>query len=311
MVRFFFLFLFFISYSLIAQNCEPNFTGFIPISDLGKGKFNGFIGGKYSNGSNLIPNAHYQKGKELAKKITPLDTAGNSDLINGKIGFLILGYSTAAMTGRFLKNICNYRPLNKNMEIIIGAQGGKDINSMVQLNSDYYKTIDTILAEQKMSAAQVQMVWISTGDIYAYQLPFPDQSFSQIEKYRLMLSNLKKLYPNLQLVYCSDRPYAGYIGETGEGPKELKEPSAYYSSWTIKWLIERQINTTPNFTYADLPFIDWGPSLWTDGSKGNKYGYTWNCDDAGKGGIHASSKGRMREAAMMWWWLKKYGYLEN
>ncbi|MFI5172033.1 MAG: hypothetical protein ACHQFW_06555 [Chitinophagales bacterium] len=296
--------------NLLGQNCAPNFTGSIPIADLGENEFNGFKGGKYPGGSNGIPGQHFQKGNELGKSVSPLNINGEIDTINGKTGFMILGYSTAAMTGRFFKQICETHPLNKKMEIIIGAQGGKDINSMVDINSNYYITIDTILADQKLSAAQVQIIWLSTGDILTHTLSFPEQCHAQIEKYQKVLLNLQQLYPNLKLIYLSDRPYAGYIGNVGEGPQELKEPTGYYSSWTIKWLIEKQIHLEKGFSYTEIPFIDWGPLLWTDGSNGNKQGYTWDCTDAGKGGIHASSKGRMKEAAMCWWFYKRNNYLK-
>lgn len=293
------------------QNCDLESTGNIPIANLGKSTFNGFVGGKYPEGNNEIPYQHFQAGMNLSAEIKPLNNEGIYDTINGQVGFMVLGFSTSAMTGRFVRSIYETQGQNDRVKIIIGAQGGKDINSMTQTSDNYWKIIDTILKEEKLSPQQIQVIWISSGDILAYQQSFPDQCYTQIEKYQLMLLAVKNKFPNIKMVFISDRTYAGYIGEIGEGPQELKEPTAYYNSWTVKWLIEKQIKNEQGFTLNEIPFIDWGPTLWTDGVAGNKNGYTWNCDDSGKGGIHPSSKGRMKEASMVYLYFKAHPYLKN
>ncbi|MFZ1633219.1 MAG: hypothetical protein WAT43_05040 [Chitinophagales bacterium] len=293
-----------------AQPCNPNATGNIPIPDLGIQQFNGFTGGKYPNGKNEIPVDHYNKGMLLANTIKPLNKAGEVDSLHGKIGMMVLGYSTAAMTGRFVRDIVELQK-NPYLEIIIGAQGGRDINSMTDSNSTYWTNIDSTLKAQQMNRNQVQVIWMSSGDIYTFSEAFPQQCYTQLPKYQTALRNIKKYYPNCKIVFLSDRTYAGYIGINGEGPKELKEPTAYYNGWTIKWLIEKQIQDSIGYNYPDLPFLDWGPYLWTDGTTGNKQGYKWECDDAGKGGIHPSSKGRMKEAAMVYLYFKQHPYLKS
>ncbi|MBC8046167.1 MAG: hypothetical protein H7Y00_05180 [Fimbriimonadaceae bacterium] len=311
-MKYFILFtLFLISQNVLAQDCSQTSTGFIPIADLGKDTFQNFTGGKYPNGSNAIPLVHYNKGIELSKQIQPLNIHGDIDTSNGgKIGFLVLGFSTAAMTGRYFRNMNEILGINNKVEVIIGAQGGQDINAMTSEKSTYWRNTDSIIQSNKLSAKQIQVVWISTGDILNYKLPFPDQSTSQIEKYRFMLMNIKIFYPNIKMVFISDRTYAGYIGNEN-GPQKLKEPTAYYTSWTVKWLIEKQIKNEPGFTYSEIPFMDWGPMLWTDGEKGNTNGYTWNCDDAGKGGIHPSSKGRAKEAMLLYLFFTQHPYTKN
>jgi len=312
MMRVHFLFSVFLIFAGIAaaQNCADNSTGLIPISDLGNHTFQGFTGGKYPGGSNDIPHDHFIDGEKNAASIRPLDSLGN-DAEEGKIGFLILGFSTAAMTGRSFIAVCNTQPVDPQLELIIGAQGGRDINSMTDQQSTYWTSIDSALAEKDITPVQVQLAWISTGDILGWQLDFPEQSLQQSEKYRLMLENVQYYFPNIKMVFLSDRPYAGYIGGENGGPKELAEPTAYYNSWAVKWVIEKQVNNEKGFSTEEIPFIDWGPLLWTDGSVGNKSGYTWLCDDAGKGGIHASSKGRMKEAALLYLFFSNHPYTKN
>lgn len=299
-----------ISGRLHTQNCSSNASGLIPIHDLGRKEFNGYTGGKYPGGSNKIPYAHFIAGKHAAEAVTPLDQNGRRSE-KGRIGFVILGYSTAAMTGRSFISVCNSQPVNPQLEFVIGAQGGRDINSMTNRESTYWDSVSYALQEKDLTALQVQIVWISTGDIVEWQLPFPDQSLQQVEKYRQMLGNLRYYYPNLQLVFISDRPYAGYIGGENGGPKELAEPTAYYNSWAVKWVIEKQLGKETGYTTDEIPFIDWGPMLWTDGEKGNNSHYQWLCDDAGKGGIHASSKGRMKEAALLFHFFTRHPYTKN
>ena len=300
----FFILLLFFSTAVFPQDCSQASTAFIPVADLGNQMFNGFRGGKYP-GSNAIPQKHFLQGEKESEKITALDKNGMTDS-TGSIGFLVLGYSTAAMTGRYFRYITQQEKINPAVKILIGAQGGLDINSMLEQGGKYYLTIDSILEKENMSNLQVQVIWLSSGDIHSFSEPFPQQCETQVEKYRTALAILKNKFPNLHVVFLSDRPYAGYIGT--EGPQDLKEPSGYYNSWTIKWLIEKQITLEKGFTYDDLPFIDWGPTLWTNGEKGNSSGYRWNCDDAGKGGIHASAKGRAKEACKLYLFFTSHPY---
>ncbi|MFN0274206.1 MAG: hypothetical protein ACKVPJ_00550 [Chitinophagales bacterium] len=293
-----------------AQDCSQTSTGFIPIADLAKNTFQGFTGGKYPGGSNSIPAEHYKNGMQACNKIQPLDADGKIDSINGSIGFLVLGFSTAAMTGRYFRDLSAIMNINDRIKIIIGAQGGKDINSMTFAESRYWFNCDSIIRSKQLTSEQIQVAWVTTGDIRSYQLPFPEQSTQQIEKYRNTILNIKKFYPNIQCIFISDRTYAGYIPE-GKGPQDLREPTAYYSSWAVKWLIEKQIEKTAGFSYEEIPFIDWGPLLWTDGEKGNARGYTWDCVDADKGGIHPTSKGRAKEAILLYHFFTNHPYTKR
>lgn len=293
--------------ALTSSPCARNAGQHVPILDLSQQTFSGFTGGLYPNG-NEIPNAHYTKGMSLSAQIMPRNAAGQTDA-NGSIGLLILGYSTAAMTGRTFRDMLQYTQVDTTVDVIIGAQGGQDLQAMIKPETTYWDSVQTSIRNRGLTAEQVQMIWMSSGNIADYTLPFPEQSENGIDVYQQVLQRIRIFFPSVQIVFISDRPYAGYIG-TGNppGPKELAEPSGYYHSWTVKWLIEKQINQEEGFRYTDIPFIDWGPTLWTNGTDGDSKGYYWDCLDAGKGGIHPTSKGRMKEAAKLYTYFSQHPY---
>ena len=51
---------------------------------------------------------------------------------------------------------------------------------------------------------------------------------------------LKKRYPNVKIVYLSSRIYAGYA-TTGLNP----EPHAFESAFSVRWLVQDQIQWEP------------------------------------------------------------------
>lgn len=292
------------------RSCPDNTTAFTPVAELHNDTFNGYSGGLYPSG-NRIPKNHFITGMQLADQIVACDTAGVPDP-TGSVGMLILGYSTAAMTGRTFREMHQIMHPLSPLRIVIGAQGGRDINSMTNIPLRYWDSVEVSIHASGLTRHQVQMAWISTGDIQSYTLPFPDQAEIQTQKYRTLLQIIRMRFPSIKIVFLSDRPYAGYIG-TGDppGPSELAEPTAYYHSWAVKWVIGRQINGEQGYSMETLPFIDWGPVLWTNGTDADETGYSWDCRDAGKGGIHPTSKGRMKEAARAYHYFSQHPYSEK
>lgn len=300
----------FCSIAMSKRICDHNTVSHIPIADMADKTFNGFSGNLYPDGNN-IPIDHFTIGMERARHITPVNQQGQPDS-NGYIGLLVLGYSTAAMTGRTLRSMLSYVDVAHRLKVIVGAQGGQDLQAMVNPQTTYWDSVAGSVQASGLVNEQVQMIWMSSGDIAAYNLPFPEQALHGVDLYQEVLRRIKQLYPSVQIVFISDRPYAGYIGiNDPPGPKELAEPTAYYHSWTVKWLIEKQIHQEAGYTYTEIPFIDWGPTLWTNGTNGDKLGFVWNCLDAGKGGIHPTSIGRVKEAARIYTYLSRHPYTHH
>lgn len=298
--------LFMISCNGRSSHCADNATAFIPLEDLAGKRWEGFAGGKYPEGSNVIPEEHFARGMQLSNSITKLNSDGNPDSLQGLIACLVLGYSTAAMTGNTWKTMYEMEYPGASVRIVSGAQGGMDLNTMLDANTPYFSAADSLIRKEGVSPAQVQIIWVSTGDLLTAGMQFPAACNIQIPKYRMMLRALKIRYPNLKMVLISDRGYAGYIDDAG--PAMLKEPGAYYSSWTVKWLIEKQLQGEQGYTEDSIPFIDWGPCLWTNGAMGNAQGYTWECRDAGNGGIHPSERGRAKEGTLVYLYFLHHPY---
>jgi hypothetical protein len=87
----------------------------------------------------------------------------------------------------------------------------------------------------------------------------------------------------------------------GGGP----EPGAYETGFAVKWVVSSQLagNLEVNYDAAKgvvrAPWIEWGPSLWTDGVKGRKDGFVYLRDDVRDDGLRPSDKGSAKIANLM------------
>jgi hypothetical protein len=112
-------------------------------------------------------------------------------------------------------------------------------------------------------------------------------------KYASVMRLLKQKFPNLKLVYLSPRTYGGYA-KTRLNP----EPFAWYTGWTIKMLIEDQINGDPNLRFrgddAPVAWLAWGPYLWANGEKTNVHGLFYVEADFAADGTHPSNIGEQK-----------------
>lgn len=92
------------------------------------------------------------------------------------------------------------------------------------------------------TAAQVQVVWLKQAEISPARLgEFPAHARVLRDNVAIILHKLKARFPNLCLAYLSSRIYAGYP-TTALNP----EPYAYESAFSVRWLIEAQIDNDPN-----------------------------------------------------------------
>ena len=110
---------------------------------------------------------------------------------------------------------------------------------------------------------------------------------------------MKSKYVNLNQCYLAGRIYGGYASSTLN-----PEPFAYYSGWSVKWLIGDQINGDPNLNYsgnnANSPWLSWGPYMWADGLTPRSDGLIWTCPaDYSADGTHPSVLGRQKVASAL------------
>jgi len=111
---------------------------------------------------------------------------------------------------------------------------------------------------------------------------------------------LKDKFPNLRIAYPSSRIYAGYAS-TPLNP----EPYAYESAFSVRWLIEDQMEGKPELNYdpekgdVESPLLLWGPYLWGDGVNPRTDGLVWLREDLAGDGTHPSLSGRQKVAEML------------
>lgn len=268
-------------------DCSLTSTGNIPLPDLGAGLYQGFPGGLYPNGSDLIPEAHAAAGLTQAAQIQPLNSTGVLDNTNGQIALISIGLSNT--TDEFSDGDLSFKPRadadpgkNPQLTIVDGAQGGKDAVDWADPNSDTWTTLTERLAAAGVSAAQVQVVWMKLALEYPDNYgAFPAHAQGLQSKLEAILRLLKSRYPNVRIVYFSSRTRAYTDAPTVLNP----EPFAYENGFAVQWTIAEQINGTGDLNFdaskgaVVAPYLRWGPYLWADGTTPRSDGFTWLCSD--------------------------------
>lgn len=294
---------------IIAQNCSQVSYGnpaYIPINDLGTGTWNGFMGGLYPNGSNFIPIAHKSAGLQLVNQIQPLDVYGNPDPVNGKIGFISIGLSNGTMEFSAFIPMGN-ADINKNPKVALVdcAEGGMSTNIISIVNAYSYKHYWDTTVVRRLSVAgvtdkQVQVIWYKEAYPVGSPTLSPQVYSDSLKKQSKRVMNIiKTRFPNAKICYLASRIYAGYA-TSNLNP----EPYAYWQGWTMKWMIEDQINNDPMLRYsgtgANSPWLCWGTYNWANGTTPRIDGLTWICPtDFNTDGTHPSVIGRQKVATAL------------
>ncbi len=272
-------------------------SGFKPLSELDTGKYHGYEGGLYPGGKNERPAAHEAEGVRRARQVQPLDADGQPSA-DGKIVLLSIGMSNTAQASQgFQRLLRRAEGVNPPLVFINGAQGGMSADRIQdpddgRSGSRYWQAVDERLRQAGVTRAQVHAVWIKQAD------PGPTQGFPgyarklQAELTRIV-QILPRRFPNCKLAYLSSRTYGGYA----RSPLN-PEPYAYESGFSVKWLIERQIEGDAALNYdpargtVRAPWLSWGPYLWANGTQKRADGLVWEERDfAPADGTHESPSG--------------------
>jgi lysophospholipase L1-like esterase len=276
-------------------NPPREFTGLVPLPDLGKGSYQGETGGLYPGGENQPPRAHLEAGLEAARRIRPLNREGQP-AGDGKIVLLSVGMSNTTQEFReFQKLAAGEAGLHPALVLVDGAQGGRAADTTADPQAGYWKVAAQRLAEAGVTEKQVQVAWLKQAIIQP-RAPFPAE-VRRLEGYLAeTIRNLAARYPNLRIVYLSSRIYGGYA-ETPLNP----EPHAYESGFAVRRVIAAQIaGEGPR-----SPWLGWGPYLWADGVKGRQDGLTWTREDLAPDGTHPSMAGRGKVARFLLEFLRR------
>jgi hypothetical protein len=281
--------------------CSQTSVGLVPLTDLGTELYLGASGGLYPNGQNTPPANHLAAGLAQAQAIRPL-AADGSPANDGKIGFISVGMSNAALEFNAFLRLANEDPAKNDAVVIVnGAQGGWTANKLVENpDAEYWQVLDERLADNGLAPAQVQVVWLKEARGGVKNEPFPQEPQILQAQLQSIVQIVQVRYPNVKIVYLSSRIYGGYA----TGPLN-PEPIAYHSGFAVKWLIEAQINSEPQLNFdaakgdVNAPWLAWGPYLWADGLTPRSDGLTWACDEFAEDGTHPGDPARDKVAALL------------
>jgi len=299
-------------FTLVAQGTS---IGQTPLTDLGAGTYQGYTGGLYPGGANTRPAAHDAAGLAIAAQVMPVDAAGNPDLVNGRIGLASLGLSNTTLEYQQFMMLAGADPeMSARVLMADGAIGATPAQSWADPLNPCWTTFANRLTNAGMSPAQLQVVWLKlTSPAASYPATFPAGA-QQVQAWiRQTVLNLKAAYPSVRIVYFSSRIYAGYA-TTMLNP----EMQAFENGFSVKWLIEAQINGDATLAYGGVnppaPWMAWGPYLWADGLgadnvaggvPGRSDGLEWALADfSAADGTHPSAAGSVKVAQMLLDFLK-------
>ena len=224
--------------------CQAAFQSVaVPLTELGNkeyirmdGQQTGFTGGLYPLGSNLRPAAFEEAGLKQAKSIMPLNTDGQPDQQNGRIGLVSIGMSNVnAEFDSFMKLAQDQTDINPRLIFINGALGGQTADKWVDPQALTWQELSKTLARYQISPKQVQVVWIKETLVQGGN--FPEKTMQLEADLQAIVHNVATYFPNIKIAYLSSRIYS-YTYVRGLSP----EPNAYETGFAVKWLVEKQIN---------------------------------------------------------------------
>jgi hypothetical protein len=219
----------------------------------------------------------------LEGEIEPPDGDG-SPSPEGKVGFISFGMSnTTPECQVFLQEIAALK-LAPPLAVVDGAQGGKKATASANESEDQrtgrtaWEELAARLEASGVSPPQVQVVWMKLavarpaagGDCPAHVGKFEQLVVTSRQK-------LKARYPNVRLVYLSNRIYAGYATTP----------------------LNPELNYDPEKGEVKAPLLPWGPDLWANGTTARAEGLLWEESDIGPDGTHPSLSGRQEVAGLL------------
>ena len=285
----------------------------VNLPDLGTDSYLGTEGGLYPGGTNVRPPDHEADGLALANGIVPLDANGNYDP-NGKYVLLSIGVSISRTLFTQYQLTEQVDPsLNPHLVIVNGAIDGTDSPNYANFNDGSWQTIlNFYLPYQNVTANQVVAVWLNDPHSQpkgTYPLDMAEQESDVIAA----LQNMQVYFPNLKMAFLESMHYGGYATNN---PEILPEPYAYETGFATQAVIADQINGAENLNYNPnngpvvAPWLSWGTYDWANGMLADgdalaaSTGLEWSCSDLGPDGVHASTVGKYKDAALLTTFMK-------
>jgi hypothetical protein len=282
-------------------------SGLTPLTDLGKGEYQGFPGGLYPDGRNERPAGHETAGLARARAVQPLDADGKPDA-GGKVVLLAVGFSnTVQVFDGFMRAAAADRDLNPQVVPVNGAVGGMSAH-MIQDPEDggrgakYWATVDDRLKAAGVTRVQVQVVWVKETNPAPHEGGFPKYTQALQAELTRIVQLLPRRFPNVKLVYLSSRTYGGWAkAAPGKAAPGNSEPYSYETGFAVKWLIEQQLKGDPELNddpargAVKAPWLSWGPYLWANGETKRADGFSFQPGDfREEDRMHHSAEGQRK-----------------
>lgn len=272
------------------SNCSRTSVGFTSLIDM-VSQYEGQHGKLYPASNNVPPN-HLASAMSVVSAMGPLDSAGNPSA-GGKIVWFSVGMSnTNGKTNNLIPKTESDSLKASNVKFVNGANGGIPVEDMVDPLASYWiNTVPGKLSSGGVTAEQVQIVWLlqtnrgPSGQFFSWASDLKDDLGH-------VCRNTLSYFPNLKIIYLTSRSYAGYADGTLN-----PEPYAYQSGFSVKWLIEDQINGDSALNWdssvgpVQTGLLLWGSYIWADGTTPNSEGLSYQCSDYDGEGTHPSSQG--------------------
>lgn len=292
------------------RNCAAPPLQIDTIRDQGQTLYrNVFVGGIYGAGLNVRTPLHQKLCTDAADQVQPLDAQGAPDP-QGLIGVVGFGFSGSKLVWdevpAALADPVN-PPLRSGLTLVNCAYPGQDADDWSVSPSTtpppwcWNVHVPSQLALAGVTAAQVQVAWISTGKRQQTSA-FP-QSVADLQALIAeIVKHAKTVWPNLRLLYLDTVPCNHYIDPSFG----LSEPDYFESGFSVRELILQQLagdltlNPAPQRGPVVAPVLDQGGEFWCDGSRADSRGHSWKCpDDVRADGHHPSSAGAKKLARLL------------
>src|SRR5207237_4142362 len=156
----------------------------------------------------------------------------------------------------------------------------KDASAWADPTAGTWTTVNSRLSSRGVTPAQVQIAWVKEAEKQP-TLPFPLEAQGLQSNLEAIARNLMTNYPNIKIAYYSSRTRAYTQVKGSQSP----DAYAYESAFSVRWMIENQINGTGNLNFDSnrgavvAPWLAWGPYLWADGTNPRSDGFVWLCSD--------------------------------
>lgn len=289
--------------TIVDDQCSLTTIGVTPLNDMSGIYKLSYPGGLYPGGATTRPNDHEQLGLQIVQDyIHPRNAEGQIDLVDGVIGMISVGMSNTRQEfdgGEWAFRFrANQDPAtNSQLVIVNGALGGQPASTWANESASVWDLLDDAISEAGLSPSQVQIAWVKHAEAHPANIgEFPAHAEVLRDHLESIFQILRARFSNLRIAYLSSRTRS----YTDDPTKLNPEPFAFESAFSVRWLIEKQLNgdpaLDPNPDNGNVPWLSWGPYIWTDGEVARSDGLVWHCSDLETDLIHPSMSGETKVA---------------